>query len=126
MESIESRMQSLFDNFFTSLGKFIIEAFSSNLTIENKRERDLLLLGMIRNHFGQKIGSELLTEFHNSAASQDRRDTGSDNYVLSDKDVSSKQMGRTNRTSRSSNSKIPLSQPKGHKQQGQALKRNAK
>ena len=62
---VESSMASL----FAKLGSFLVELFSTNLSIENKRERDLLLIGMVRNHFGASVGQSLLETFHRSSGS---------------------------------------------------------
>lgn len=62
-DMIESSITSL----FSKLGKFLIEIFSVNLFKENCRERELLLIGLLRNHFGPQIGDPLLEQYHRSS-----------------------------------------------------------
>lgn len=72
-EKLISRCQAHFDtlleNLFEKLAKFLLEVFTTNLSLENKRERELILLGMVRNHFGRRLGESLLGEFQASTDS---------------------------------------------------------
>lgn len=45
---------------FSKLSSFLLELFSANLFIESKNQRQLLLIGMVRNHFGPDISEPLL------------------------------------------------------------------
>ena len=56
-------LDTLIETLFVKLSKFLIEAFSLNLSSENNRERELLLLGMVRNHFSRETGESLLNDF---------------------------------------------------------------
>ena len=62
-------MDNLIESLFSRLSKFLIEVFSTNLSLENKRQRELLLIGMVRNHFGPSVGDALLTGFHEASDS---------------------------------------------------------
>lgn len=52
------------ESLFSRLSKFLLEVLSANLALENKRQRELLLIGMVRNHFGPSVGDTLLSSFH--------------------------------------------------------------
>ena len=62
-QKCRDHIDKLFENLFVKLSKFLIEAFSLNLTCENTRERELLLIGMVRNHFSPQTGESLLHDF---------------------------------------------------------------
>lgn len=53
---IESTVTSL----FTKMSALLLELFSLNLHNEGKKERQVLLLGLIRNHFGDAISGPFL------------------------------------------------------------------
>ena len=66
LRHLDQSMESL----FSRLSKFLIEVFSTNLALENKRQRELLLIGMVRNHFGPTVGDTLLSDFHAAGDAQ--------------------------------------------------------
>ena len=55
-EAIAASVSTLFSKFSTLL----LELFTTNLFNEGKREREMLLLSLIRNHFGSNISDPLL------------------------------------------------------------------
>lgn len=59
--SIEKQLNSM----FSKLGSLLVEVFSVKLHEEGPRERELLLIGMIRNHFGNKVSEPLLQGLNN-------------------------------------------------------------
>ena len=63
-DAIASTVSSL----FAKLSALLVEVFSLNLHQEGKKERQMLLIGMVRNHFGPQISDPLL-ERHRQAAS---------------------------------------------------------
>ena len=54
---------------FAKMSALLVEIFSLNLHQEGKKERQMLLIGMVRNHFGPQI-SEPLLERHQQAVSR--------------------------------------------------------
>ena len=56
--AVSASMESL----FTKLSAFLVEVFSLNLLEEGKRERKMLLIGLIRNHFGGTYSDPLLKQ----------------------------------------------------------------
>ena len=67
LQKCQSFVESSMTSLFAKLGAFLLELFSTNLFAESKRERDLLLIGMVRNHFGASVGESLLKTFHRAS-----------------------------------------------------------
>ena len=62
---ISTTMTSLFSKF----SALLFEVFSLNLLEEGKRERQVLLINMIRNHFGADVSNPLLKQYKDSTPS---------------------------------------------------------
>ena len=57
-DAISKSMTSL----FAKLSAFLVEMFSMNVFEEGKSQRQMLLIGMVRNHFGSAISDPLLKQ----------------------------------------------------------------
>ena len=64
LEKCLRHLDNSIESLFSRLSKFLLEVFSANLSLENKRQRELLLISMVRNHFGPTVGDNLLSSFH--------------------------------------------------------------
>lgn len=67
LDKCQELITASISSLFSKLGELFIELFSLNLFSEGKRERRMLLLGMIRNHFGAEISDPLLERFSESS-----------------------------------------------------------
>lgn len=66
VEKCTTLIESSLESFFSKLSAFFIELFSMNILNENKNQRKLLLIGLIRNHFGSNISQPILDNFQRS------------------------------------------------------------
>ena len=60
---MENLIAAVLREFSLKVGRFLHEAFSLNLAWEAQKERSLLLVSLLRNNFGQKVGDDLLNEW---------------------------------------------------------------
>ena len=66
MENCQQLISTTVSSLFAKLSSLLFELFSLNLLEEGKRERQGLLINMIRNHFGADISSPLLEQYRDS------------------------------------------------------------
>jgi hypothetical protein len=64
IEFCKKHIESSINEIYLKLVNFLKEVFSLKLQEEQKRERELVLISIARNHFGAKIGETLLKELH--------------------------------------------------------------
>lgn len=76
---IKNTLAQKMQEFLSRISSLITEAFSVKLDEEQPRERELLLISMIRNHLGSKVREPLLKELISKQAKS--KDRGSINRV---------------------------------------------
>ena len=62
IEYFEKEMKKLMEEMYRSIGKFVKELFTYKLQEEGMQQRNLIIAGLVRNHFGKEIGEEMYQE----------------------------------------------------------------
>ena len=65
LSKCEDAIATTVSSLFTKMSGLLVELFALNLAKEGQQERKLLLIGLIRNHFGSNISEPLLQQHQN-------------------------------------------------------------
>ena len=81
IEHMESEIKKLMEEMYKNIGRFIKELFTFKLHEEGRQQRNLIIAGLVKNHFGKNIGEEIQKEI----CIEDHIDTTSQSNRASDK-----------------------------------------